>query len=320
MTLFRSIEEIKQHNSSVTMGLSLSSLRSFLDDAINNHIIEAIGQATFDELLGAKSAEVYPNSETKYLIHIVQKTCTHFAIANYIPFGSLQLSDAGAHVQSDNNLKPASDKKIAELRSQALEDGYTSLEMVINFLEDNLNIFTTYAKSKNHLNNRSLFINTSKDFIKSVPISVNAQMFANMRAEIEYIERSMIEPILGNDLTNTLHNKIKANTSFSTPEIQLINNIQRVVAPLTLASLVQYKTITIGTDGVCRAPDNISIDSRSESYRLGQEVMYLNKRGETELEELKSFLNKNKDLFPTCSKKESKVSSINTATSNIYFI
>ncbi len=318
MALFDSIEELKKYNSSITMGLSLSAIQSFIDEAIDKYIVEAISRPMFDKVLEAKSV----NTEVTELVYLTQRACAHFAIANYVPFGSVLLSNSGAHVHSGTNLLPASDAKLSALRKQALDDGYGYSEMLVTFLEDHLNEFPIYANSEAHRNNSSLFINSARDFSLSSAVAVNVQLFRQMRNEISYVERESIEPILGDDLAAYLRDKMKSNTPLSKTEASLLKHIQCALAPLALAGMIPYGAIIIGTDSVCRSTDNLlSADSRSQKWRMQEEMIYLNKRGENQLEALRSFLNKNRALFPSYKGKGSTgTTKINSTSSAIYLM
>lgn len=322
MALFDSIEELKKHNSSIAKGLSLGVVQSFIDDAISKHLVEAIGKSMFSELVEAKSAEVDPTSKMSDLLHLTQKACAHLAIANYVPFGSVLLSDSGAHVHSSSNQLPASDAKLSALRKQAMDEGYHALETLVDFLENNLSEFPAYADSEAHQNNRSLFINSARDFSLSVSVVVNVRLFTQMRNEISHVERDSIEPILGDDLTASLRDKMKSNTPLSKVETSLLKHIQSALGPLALAGMIPYGAITIGTDSICRSTDNLpSADSRSQKWRMQEEMVYLNKRGENRLEALRSFLNKNRDSFPSYKGKESTGTiKINSTSSAVYLM
>lgn len=318
MALFDSIEELKKHNSSIAKGLSLGVVQSFIDEAISKHIVETIGKATFSELVESKSAGIDPTSKMSDLLHLTQKACAHLAIANYVPFGSVLLSDSGAHVHSSSNQLPASDAKLSALRKQAMDDGYHALETLVDFLEKHLDEFQTYANSEAHQNNRSLFINSSKEFNESTSVKISAQLFASIRTEIARLERDSIEPILGTVLSSFLRNKIASTDSFSVGESKLMKHVKQAVAPLTLAGVIPYGMINISPTGLWGCS---SAESSPEIGRLQQAMMVLNTRGEGELEALRSFLNKNRASFPSYKGKESTGTiKINSTSSAVYLM
>ena len=163
MALIENREELKNDNSSVTVNLSVDSLQSFLDDAINQHIIPAIGRDTYNLLL-SKDFEALSAEET--LLLFVQKAVVNFALAYYSNYGSLQLSDSGAHVTQSDGMRAASDKKIMQLRKESFRAGFAALEYAVEFLEKNLATFVAYSASDEHKENRASFINSSIEFSK----------------------------------------------------------------------------------------------------------------------------------------------------------
>lgn len=321
MALFDNIEEIKQYNSSITMSLSLASLQSFIDQAIDDKIVGAIGKPMLSELLKAKTAGIVPDSTMSQLLNLAQKACAHFAMANYTPFGSVLLSDAGAHVHSDTNLRPASDAKLDALRNQALVDGYAALEDLVGFLEEHLSVFPIYAKSDAHRANTQLFINSSKEFNTYMPVRTTAQLFVHVRSEIGHTERDTIEPLLGDDLMADLRSKISGSKPLSNEDKKLLKHIKRVVAPLSLAATIPYGCIRISTNGLCQLAENTALESPAETSRMQQVMLHLTTRGERELQELRSFLDKKHAASPSYNGKEvTKPSTVNTANSRVYLM
>lgn len=323
MALINTAADIKKHNSSATVTFSLDSIQSFVDDAINKDILPAIGRATLTQLTTGTPAA---DSDHEFALNLVQKAAVNFALAYYISFGSVQLSDAGAHVQTDTTLRPASDKKIMAMRKQSFADAHTALEMGIMVLESNHTFFSDYATSEEHKQNRNCFINTSKEFTLSCSDIITAQVFASLKGEVGRVERDCIENILGEDLTNTLRGKILAGNPTDN-EKKLIQRIQRAVAPLALAGIIPYRSISMDADGIFQTSEGVggmaaNVETRgpADDRKLQTAMFKYTTRGEAELEALRKWLNIHKADFTGYT--ESDLSSLSKVggSEGIYFM
>lgn len=207
MALFDNNEELKQLNSAFTASFELNSILSFLDDAAGKTIIPAVSLEMYTDLLSKKQS-LMPGSLNARLLHLVQKACLSLAMGNYAAFGSLQIQDSGITVLSRDNARPASDAKVAQLRKQSFAVGYEALEEAVELLESHLDEFPSYAASTAHTGNRSLFINSSKEFSAAAGVTISAQVFRELRSELARLERDSIEPLLGEALTQDIRIKI----------------------------------------------------------------------------------------------------------------
>ncbi len=374
MALIDSTEEIKRHNSSVTLQLSVESILSFIDDAINKHIVPAISAEQFDALIAWKagftaysSASTYTTgnkilyiSETTGLVDfyaasasasagqtpethpskwaidtskqrsvflLIQKACINFAIAYYVAFGSLQLSDSGAHVVQSGENRIASDKKLIQLKRQSLADGHYALELATEYLESNLATFTVYAASSAHTRNRNSFINSSAEFNTISAIQIEPILFASIRNIQKQVQEDQVQAILGEDLITTLITAIKEGTP-SEDQAKLILRVQKALIPLTLAEAIPYKLITVDVNGVFQLRDTVggisgNVETREPADdRMAQLTMNrLCSKGESELESLRKWLYTNAELFEDYTAQGSKSDQDpNTSGSGVYMM
>lgn len=350
MALIDYNEEIKKHNSSVTLQLSVGSILSFIDDAINKHILPVISSDEYDLILtwkatfqeynpsssyisgnkiiyiseatgsidfysantsaaAGESPETNPvkwtidSSKQHSLLLFIQRACINLAISNYVAFGSLQLSDSGAHVVQSGENRIASDKKLIQLKRQSLADGYYALELAQEYLESNLDTFTSYAASSAHTRNRSSFINSSIEFNTISAIPIEAVLFANIRNIQVQVQDDQIQSVLGEDLIAELISSIKSGNA-TDDQKDLILKVQKTLVPLTLAEAIPYKLITIDASGVFQLRDTVggisgNVENREPAEdRLAQSVMNrLCSQGESNLEKLRKWLNENAAKF-----------------------
>jgi hypothetical protein len=195
MELIKESSEIKKHNSAIDKSLELNNVKSFIDDAIDNHIIPRIGRAQFDAIVAAREALT---DKQKPVFNLLQRSCVGFMLAYYAVSGAITIDNTGIFVTKGTNKLPASDKKLMSLRKDSFLKGFGSLEKAIDYLEENLADFPLYAGSDQHQLNRSLLINSSSEFQSAgVNIGNNAQLYEILKTYQSDAEDTYINKILG---------------------------------------------------------------------------------------------------------------------------
>lgn len=302
MALIDNVQDIKKHNSAISIQMELSGVQSFIDDGIDNHIIPAIGRTVFNELIAAKAALT---EVQKPAFDFVQKSCVGFLLAYYSVSGAVQINSGGIYVVKGANTAPASDKKLMALRKDGFEKGYNALEFAVNYLEANKDSFPTYKNSDERKKNRSMFINSSAEFQESgVNIGNNAQLYQVLRTYQEDAERTYVNNLIGTEL-NILLRGLILNGGASGIQKQLIKEIQRPVASLTMLEAIPYLSLSIDATGIYQLSETVGGISGNVENRTAAEInrvqiaMYrLQQKGEGQLETLRKWITKHKDEFP----------------------
>lgn len=295
-------EELKKHNSAINSTLDIESIQSFLDKAIDQHLIPAIGRAQFDKVVADKTAEA-PSPESTTLLLILQRAAVNFALGYFADFGALQISNSGIFVTKSDKTLPASDKKLMALKRQAFADGYAALEMALQYLESKIDQFPLYLSSEERANNRSRFINSSRDFPQKLVIS--PELFDSLKAIISKVEEEYILPVLGDDLNDQIREKLQTNTLTATDK-KLIEHVRKAVASLTLADAIPYRLVNFDGTGAYVKSDTVggisgNVENRNpaEMNRLQATMCKLSSDGEADLERLRKFLNANTAAYNT---------------------
>lgn len=287
--------ELKKHNSAISKDLDIESIQTFIDKAINHHLVPAIGQAQFDAIVAAKP-DLQPNSKEATLLFALQRTATNFALGYYADFGAVQISDAGISVAKSETRLPASDKKIMALKRQSFAEAYASLELVTLFLEAHLPDFPLYAASEEHRNNRSRFINSSRDFPQK--IRVDAELFETIKSIISQVEDNYILNVLGDDVNEALRERM-LNDTLTALDNSLLILIRKAVGSLAIAEAIPYRLVGFdGTGAYVRSETvggisgNVENKNPADMQRLQVTMNKLAQDGEADLERLRLWLNK----------------------------
>jgi hypothetical protein len=322
MALIDTIAEAKQHNSALAANMQMTSVQSFLDEAINRHIIPAIGYSQYEELLAAKAAA--PTDKQKRVINLLQKSLTGFMVYYWADQGAVKFSDQGIHVSKSESNLPASDKKIMALKKQNVFSGYNNLELAVSFLEENLNNFPLYKDSNEHQNNRALLINTSSEFQTSgINIGNDARLYATLRIYQSDIESTYIEPLLGTTIKDALHTAI-LNGSLGDTYKALLKRVQKAIAFYTIAEAIPYMAITLDPSGIFELSETVggisgNVENRASASdrKLAVAMNGYLQKAEQQIEVIRKYLKANAADFKYITP---EVVEINDPNNNVYFI
>jgi hypothetical protein len=324
MALITTSADIKRHNSAVAFNLNITSVQSFIDDAINKHIIPAVGREAFNAI----NQPIDQLTEGQKPLHdLLQKACVGFLLAYYSGSGALQINDSGLFVLKGANQLPASDKKLMTLRSDSFEKGYESLELAIEYMEAHLTEFPLYHLSEQRKTNRSLIINSANEF-QSAGININnsSHVYKVLRTYQVDAESTYINPLLGDDLSALIRNVI-LNGNGTDIQKQLIKEVQRPVATFTMMEAIPWMALSIDATGVYTLSNsvggmaaNVETKATADSGRLQRAMFMLQAKGDQQLETLRKWINKRKAEFSAVYTPPDLVDINGDLTSNVIFL
>jgi len=321
MALLDTILDIKRHNSALSGNIKIDNLQSFINEGLDRHIYHAIG---YDQVANLVAAKQTASLKQKRMLDLLQKAAVGFMVYYWADQGAVQFSDMGIHVAKDSTKLPASDKKIIALKKQNISSGYAALETAVTFLEDNINDFPVYKESAQHARNRALLINTATEFQGSgVNINQDARLYATLRTYQETIELTYIEPVLGYDIKEALHQAI-LNNSLSTEQQQLLKRVRKAVAAYTMAEAIPYMVLSMDASGIFELSETVggisgNVENRSSASdkRLAIAMNRYQMSAEQHLESLRKYLVSHKDDFGYITPEQIN---INDNYQNVFFI
>jgi hypothetical protein len=306
--LLKTTLQIKEHNSAIQNGLTFENIISYRDSAEDKHLIPMVGRSFYNVLI-ARIADAETNALTAKEIEVIRlltKASANLAIAYYTSFGSVQLSNSGAHVSFSDTQRIASDKKISELKNNSFLNGFDAVYQAVEYLHQNYEAaeFATYFAGDAYDRNYAYFLQIPSDCQYIEALKNNAWLFDKLKAAQLKVVDTFIISILGDDLYGTIQTARKEQTS-SALQKELLKKIQKAVSFLTVAEGIAQNALVIDAGGIFATSEStggITGNFQMKMHPLPQESAtfmhtYLT-RGESEMESIKKFLNTNIDAFP----------------------
>lgn len=296
MAFITTNEQIKEANSSVTVDLSIASLRSFIADA-EDKFRPIFGISAFEELEAKTEEKAFKKMQTAIV---------NMALFFYADSGQLLISDTGMQVAKSANKLPASDKKIIAFKRGVFRKAWASFEQCLMFMEAEREKFPVWNVSKNRELYVSHFIVFTADFNVSSNIQISEDLFQVLRSEIRAVERDVLPQLMGETFFNAMITKLRNGTNLEEIEDIAATRIRNAIAPLALAAAIPYLQVDITSGGVYQLSeaalssqsDNIQNRSIPNERVLQSTMNRLISAGESELESLRGWLNTNRASFP----------------------
>jgi hypothetical protein len=170
-----------------------------------------LGRAFCQELLEAYEAGRLSDVQ-KELLELVQIALANLAYASQVTVAQLQIDDAGIRIASDENNKTAFQWQINDLREYLSNTGHAALEEVLSFLDENRAEFPSYVQSEAYKANRTLLLNSARDFSRYYNIGGSRRTFLALVAIIDRLEVLTLEPALSPAFCAALRAEIQTGT------------------------------------------------------------------------------------------------------------
>lgn len=218
----------------------------FIKQAELKYLVPVIGKELYLELGALDGSATDEQSE---LLDLIYNAVANIALSLYLPLGNVQISDSGIQIVSTNDRKTAFEWQVNRAIDAAASLGMDGLELVLQYLGDNIASFGTYADSDAYTANNSLFINTAEQFNQAYNINRSRLTFVCLYAVLKQVEKEVIIPQIGKDVAADLKTKIKAKT-LSDDEKELVEWIQKAEAFLAVRDILPQLSVELSPQGL----------------------------------------------------------------------
>jgi len=261
--LFTTIEEIQEY---ITIDISSNfrTIAPYVKQA-EKFTTDIIGKALHKKLLEV----VHQNNDDealKDLLTEVRLPLANFAYSLAIAKLNVNVGETGFTVTVGNNLEPASKWRIDEFRESVNSAGNDALEILIEFLEDNVEAYPLWKTSKAYSFQKQFFVNNAKEINDSVFLEISRIEFLKLKQNIHIIEQAEIKAAICSRFFNQLKSEIKTGNISNDNQLILNSYIRPALCYLAL--------------------DN---SKNNDNYKL---------EGKRYLEQLMNYLNTNADKYP----------------------
>jgi len=202
--LFRNTEEIKSYLP-VNTSLSFEVISPYIKTAERDYLIKLIGLALYNEIAnyqGSGSGSGMGDVDPKHiqLLEYAKTAVINLAILEWSKTGTLQAGNLGLTMQETPNQKIPYKYKEQEYKDSIKANGFNALDMMLEYLEENINNFPTFKQSVNYTVFKGHLINQTKEFDTIYFIGGSRLVFIRLQRFIVQAEDFSILPVIGREL------------------------------------------------------------------------------------------------------------------------
>lgn len=323
MALIKNLDELKAHVP-FTLGMSMSSLESFVELAELQFLIPEIGQVAYDDLHTKYSNNTLDANHTK-LLKLCQRAVAYYATLLFIPVGQLQLSDSGIRIQVDEHFKQAFDWQVDNLEESCRNAGDNCIEQLLAFLETNKATFTVWAGSPAYTQFKEWFVNSADLLNSLVSVQIPRRIFRRVLPEIRKVQENHVYTTVCKELYDELKTQWTGNT-LSNANKELMKFIQPAIAHIAIAKSVSALSVrltdlgvSVGTNSIMKQTIRSAADDSARAHFLRDKM----DDGLDYIKQLQQYLYDHADDYPLFKNSscyvEERVTSINNDETSGYF-
>jgi len=167
--------------------------------------LKIIDKNTYQKALDHYNSENYekesPSDEEKLLdelVHHFQGIFVNFAYSYNLHKDTVLWDNSGINVAWTDTFRPAQEHTLDNLLDSFTRDGYEFLDLLIEFLNTNEDIFSDWQQSVEGLKLRQLFIDDEDDFSYYFNINYSVSYFFEILDVIRRVQRNEIYNVIGN--------------------------------------------------------------------------------------------------------------------------
>ncbi len=240
LTIFKSIADVKEY---ITVDISsdYSVIAPYINQA-EKYVRDITGDALFDLLITyVQSSGTEPELEA--LLPYCQLPLANFGYLLGVAKLNVNVGNTGITVTSTQNLTPANEWRIKDLKESLELSGNDALEQLIKFLENNKADYPTWESSDAYSFQRNFFVDNATDFFETIYKKITRMEYLIIREYLVLAEVDVKEAVC-KELFDELKTQVLADTVTADNEI-LLTYIKPAVCYFSLGKLHKQEGYSI---------------------------------------------------------------------------
>lgn len=287
--------ELKKYIS-IAASFQFPDFEPYITKAVNSFTRKYVGnlhEELANEATGDNAA--IKNQAREHL----QNAIANFGYFMYLPFASVMIDSSGISVVANENRKSAEWWQLKDIRRELLRSGHEAMDLLLEILEANPTIFTTWTTNFG-ITNKELLVYNTETFNKYYHIFNSRQTFIALVPSIRQVEDQYLQTMLCPELITALKGAPTSNV------LAVKIAMQKAVVAFTVAKVANAGLFILDENGL-RVNFETLIDGRKESASYGttsdQVVNLVNEQinnGTQYLNLAKQFIEANPSDFTMC--------------------
>ena len=211
--LVKTVEDLKKHVA-IDFIDGFDVVEFAIEDRETELRTKYLGDTLWDKLKAEYAGGVVYNPETDGPLYAkalwyAQRIIINFALLDYVPEGSLDISENGIRITVNDTKKQAFPWQIKNLEDKYEKTANRNIENLLTFLDDNITRFDAWTASPVYTALKEHFVHSATEFQKYLNLDTSHVVFLKCLPDMGYVEDIMMRGMLGNDFYEELKERIK---------------------------------------------------------------------------------------------------------------
>lgn len=289
-----------------SVSISYERIAPFIEVAENKYLKEVLGFEFLEELNNYYEGSAQETTEMNKVLKYAQRAVTYLAFFEGFDVLNVSIKDTGFFRVENQENKSLFNYQERNLRDYFSKTGYNALEDILEYMENNLTKFDTWANSDAYQKQREHLINTAKDFTKIYrPLKNSRLVFLNMLSDLTAAEDFDIKEILGTDLFEKLKDLVLDKDIEEAPFVEykkLLPYVQKPLAYFTVARTVNNLGANFTDKGLLFAQYAVSSPNHKIETQDSEKILAVIESAESNakqyVDQLEDYLVDNKSSLP----------------------
>jgi hypothetical protein len=246
---FTNIEEIVEFVS-IPSSTSFNALKPKLAHVQSKWIKPMLGTAFMNELLALLSGTATVSDLQQEAIDKIRFPLANFLLHESTDLINISVVEGGFMRNAVENKVAASANSIVQFKEQLLIDAQSGFDLLMSFLEENADGFTTWKNSDERKAFKGSFVKSSQEFNSGlIGIEVGEFVFRKMYPLMQILEPRLLIKVLGKELYDDMKANLKNSASLGV-YAPILPFIQRAISAATFAEASDSLGVKVDSRGV----------------------------------------------------------------------
>lgn len=241
--LFNSISAFKAFvGGAINQTVDLDSLAPVIADTARRHLVPYLSMDFYNSLVAAAAGT--PSAEEEALLPYVQRSLALLTMHEYAKVAAIEFGESGMFRIETDNRKSAYRYQEKQYSEYMLEKGYDALELMLRFLDNNIDDYPEWGASDAAEAHLSALLNYAEDIRLLLNIHCDRYTFETLKPIIAEVQHFGVERLLPGAFWQEFIAGYQLD-DLSDSEITLLNHIRSAIAHRSYEEATRRMIVTI---------------------------------------------------------------------------
>lgn len=254
MSLITTIAELKNYVA-IDANAKMATLRPFINEAEQLYIKPLLGTEFYDEFLPLYEASVAEDptelsEENAALLPYIQRTLAYYMQWLSVDQTAVTFGDLGMRIHLSEESLTAPRWMQEKFQFNAMRNGDTHADKLLEFLEANAADYTTWAASSANTKKSGVLVYSTAIASRHIQISNSRRVYLKLYPVICDVEARIVPRLVGKEQYEEIVSLLQAGTSLTEEQDALCNKLEAIISKRALYLQLPLMRISITDAGI----------------------------------------------------------------------